>query len=368
MSQQDEPAHAVTEEPAPSDTHVYGLPGKPLTRGPFLFGLIGGLGVLTAIAIGQMVIHSLSVIILIVVAMFLAIGLNPAVEALQRRGLARRWAISIVFASVIVLFALFGLAIVPPVSRELTAFIQALPGYLTELQQNPTVQQLDAEYGIIQQAISFVASQLGPTLAGGILNAGVEVLGGVFNGLTLLVLMLYFLGSLHSTKQYLLKLVPASRRYRTESITDQILSGIGGYVAGNILISVIAGVVSWIFLHFAGVKYALALALVVAVLDLIPLVGATIGAAVVTLVALLQSLPLGLACLVFFVVYQQVENYLIYPRVMTRSVNVTPAVTVIAALIGGALLGIVGALLAIPVAAAIALIIRELVHPRQAGH
>ncbi|MEO3871857.1 AI-2E family transporter [Nonomuraea sp. B12E4] len=343
----------------------YGLPGKPLARGPFLFGLVGGLGVLTAIAIAQMVVNSLSTIILVVVAMFLAVGLNPAVEALQRRGLARRGAISIVFAGVIVAFVLFGLAVVPPVSQQLTEFIAAVPGYITDLSNHPTLRQIDADYQILTQLRSFVTTTLGPALASGIMGAGLVVLNGVFTTVTLLVLMLYFLGSLHTIKEYLLKLVPASRRARTGAISEQILTGIGGYVAGNVLISIIAGVLTWIFLSVMGVRYALALALVVALTDLIPLVGATIGAVLVSGVALLQSLPAGIACAVFFVVYQQVENYFIYPRVMKRSVNVTPAVTVIAALFGGALLGIVGALLAIPVAAAIALIIREVVVPRQ---
>ncbi|MCK2221687.1 AI-2E family transporter [Actinomadura sp. ATCC 31491] len=349
-----------------TERQPYGLPGKPLARGPFLFGLVGGLGVLTAIAIAQMVVNSLSTIILVVVAMFLAVGLNPAVEALQRRGLARRAAITIVFAGVIVTFALFGLAVVPPVGKELADFVAAVPGYLDELSSHPTLKQLDADYQILPQLAQFVTTTLGPSLATGIMGASLVVLDGVFTTVTLLVLMLYFLGSLHTIKAYLLKLVPASRRARTGAISEEILAGIGGYVAGNVLISVIAGVLTWIFLSVAGVKYALALALVVALTDLIPLVGATIGAVVVTAVALLQSVPAGIACAVFFLVYQQVENYLIYPRVMKRSVDVTPAVTVIAALFGGALLGIVGALLAIPVAAAIALIIREVVIPRQA--
>ncbi|MEV4169441.1 AI-2E family transporter [Nonomuraea sp. NPDC049709] len=343
----------------------YGLPGKPLARGPFLFGLVGGLGVLTAIALAQMIVASLSTIILVVVAMFLAVGLNPAVEALQRRGLARRGAISIVFAGVIVAFVLFGLAIVPPVSKQLTEFIDAVPGYITELSNHPTLRQLDADYQILPQIRTFVTGTLGPSLATGIMGAGLVVLNSVFTTVTLLVLMLYFLGSLHTIKDYLLKLVPASRRPRTRVISEQILTGIGGYVAGNVLISIIAGVLTWIFLSIAGVQYALALALVVALTDLIPLVGATIGAVLVTGVALLDSVPAGIACAIFFVLYQQVENYFIYPRVMKRSVDVTPAVTVIAALFGGALLGIVGALLAIPVAAAISLIIRELVLPRQ---
>jgi predicted PurR-regulated permease PerM len=360
---------AGTAEAVPEDgsAQPYGIPGKPLARGPFLFGLVGGLGVLTAIAIAQMVMNSLSTIILIVVAMFLAVGLNPAVEALQRRGVARRGAISIVFAGVIVAFVLFGLAVVPPVGKQLSEFVAAVPGYLEELSRHPTVRQLDAEYKITEQLNTFVTATLAPRLATGIMGAGLVVLDSVFTTVTLLVLMLYFLGSLNTIKDYLLKLVPASRRTRTRAISEEILAGIGGYVAGNVLISVIAGVLTWIFLSVAGVRYALALALIVALTDLIPLVGATIGAVLVTGVALLQSLPAGIACAIFFVIYQQVENYLIYPRVMKRSVDVTPAVTVIAALFGGALLGIVGALLAIPVAAAIALIIREVVIPRQAG-
>ncbi|MFI6604559.1 AI-2E family transporter [Nonomuraea sp. NPDC050536] len=344
----------------------YGLPGKPLRRGPFLFGLVGGLGVLTAIAIAQMIMHSLSVIILVVVAMFLAVGLNPAVEALQRRGLARRGAISIVFTGVIVVFVLFGFAVVPPVSRQMAEFIAAVPGYFNELTSNTTLRKLDTDFQILPTLRAFVTGTLGPALASGVVGAGLVVLNGVFTGVTLLVLMLYFLGSLHTIKDYLLKLVPASRRDRTRRITEEVLDGIGGYVAGNVLISVIAGLLTWIFLSIADVKYALALALVVALTDLIPLVGATIGAVLVTGVAFLQSVPAGIACAIFFIVYQQVENYLIYPRVMKRSVDVTPAVTVIAALFGGALLGIVGALLAIPVAAAISLVIREIVLPRQA--
>jgi predicted PurR-regulated permease PerM len=345
----------------------YGVPGKPLTRGPFLWGLTAALGVLTAWGLAQALVSSRSVIVLIVVAGFLAVGLNPVVEALQRRGMNRRWAISIVFLGVIALFVLFGLAIVPPVSQESSDFVRAVPGYVQDLLSNPTIKRLDADYQILANVQRYITDGgLGATVAGGILGAGAVVLDAFFSGFTLLVLTLYFLGSLPAIKEYLLLLVPTTRRPRTRAIGDEILAGIGGYVAGNVLISVIAGGLSWLFLTVAGAEYALALALVVAVMDLIPLVGATVGAVLVTAVGFLQSGPLGIACIVFFVVYQQIENYVIHPRVMSRSVDVAPAVSVIAALFGGALLGAVGALLAIPVAAAVALIIREVVLPRQA--
>ncbi len=364
------PARTAVDGPADHGADAalpYGLPGQPLARGPFLWGLTAALGVLTAWALAQALISSRSVIVLIVVAAFLAVGLNPVVEILQRRGLNRRWAISIVFLGVIALFVLFGLAIVPPVSQESSDFVSAVPGYVESLMANPTIKQLDTDYQIIANIQTYITSGgLGATVAGGILGAGAVVLDAFFSGFTLLVLTLYFLGSLPVIKEYLLLLVPASRRPRTRAIGDEILSGIGGYVAGNVLISVIAGGLSWLFLTIAGAKYALALALVVAVTDLIPLVGATVGAVLVSAVGFLQSGTLGIACVIFFVVYQQIENYVIYPRVMSRSVDVAPAVSVIAALFGGALLGAVGALLAIPVAAAVALIVREVVLPRQA--
>ena len=351
-----------------ADALPYGPPGRPFAKSPFMFGLTGALGVLTAWGLAQALVSARSVIVLTLVALFLAAGLNPIVEALQRRRVPRRAAISIVFVAVIAFFVLFGLAIVPPVTSETTNFIQAIPGYVNELLGNETIKQLDAEFQLLARLRDYVVSgDLGATVAGGILGAGAVVLDGIFSGFTLLVLTLYFLGSLPTIKEYLLSLVPASRRARTRAMSDEILDGIGGYVAGNVLISAIAGVVAWLFLVIAGAEYALALALVVAVTDLIPLVGATIGAVIVTGVTLLQSVPLGIASAIFFLIYQQVENYLIYPKVMKRSVDVAPAVTIIAALFGGALLGIVGALIAIPAAAAVALIIREVVIPRQAA-
>ncbi|MGH3263088.1 MAG: AI-2E family transporter, partial [Trebonia sp.] len=161
-------------------------------------------------------------------------------------------------------------------------------------------------------------------------------------------------------------LVPASRRGRVAALSDEILNKVGGYVIGQFLVALFAGTASFIFLEIAGLgSYALALGLVVLVLDVIPLVGATIGAAIVSIIGLATLIPLGIACIAFYVVYQQVENYLIYPRIMRSSVNVPGIVTVIAVLLGGTLLGVVGAILAIPIAAAALLLLREVVVRRQ---
>jgi predicted PurR-regulated permease PerM len=195
------------------------------------------------------------------------------------------------------------------------------------------------------------------------------VFATVFNVLTVLIMTLYFVSAFDRIKNLCYRMVPRPRRARAVLLGDEILGRVGGYVAGAFVIALIAGLSSliWLSLPFINVPYALALAMLVAILDIIPLVGATIGAVVVTLVAFTVSLPVGVATLLFYIAYQQIENYVIYPRVMKRSVDVHPAAAIVAVLIGGSLLGVVGALLAIPVAAAVALFLEEVVLPRQDG-
>ncbi|MCW2946790.1 MAG: hypothetical protein JWR24_3507 [Actinoallomurus sp.] len=352
------------------DLYPFGRPGRPLTRGhPFVFGFYGALGVLAAYTLVQAFTDAREVIILIVVALFLAVGLNPAVEALERVGVSRRWSVLLVFLGLVGFFVGFGFAIVPPLSEQITAFIHNMSsgnGYLQQLQNNPRLQNWDHRYHLLEKARTALQSKdLGRQAADGIVGVGQVVISGVFSTLTVLILTLYFLSSLPNITGFMYRLAPRSRRARVALLGDEILTRIGGYVAGNLVISIIAGVTSYIFLLIVGVPYALALALLVAITDLIPLIGATIGAVLVIAVGLFSGLWTGIATAIFFVIYQQVENYVVQPRVMKRSVDVQPAVTIIAALLGGALLGVIGALLAIPAAAAVALILREVVMPRQ---
>jgi predicted PurR-regulated permease PerM len=189
------------------------------------------------------------------------------------------------------------------------------------------------------------------------------VLATIFNTITVLVLTIYFSLSFTKIREGSLRLIPRSKRERVQSILDPVLTKIGGYIAGNVVISVIAGVVSFAFLAIVGAPFPVALALWVAIADLIPLVGATFGAVPAVIVAFFDSPGTGVATLAFFVVYQQVENYLIAPRVMTKAVDLSPAAVLVAALSGGALLGMVGVLMAIPAAAAIKLIANEILVP-----
>lgn len=348
----------------------FGRPGRPLTRShPFVFGFYGALGVLAAYILLQALSNARQVIILIIVALFLAVGLNPGVEALERIGISRRWSVLLVFLALVGFFVGFGFAIVPPLSQQTSAIVHNLTsgnGYLEQLQSNPRLQDLDHRYHLLQKIRTALQSKdLGTRAANGVVGVGQVVLSGVFSTLTVLILTLYFLTSLPSITGFMYRLAPRSRRARVALLGDEILARIGGYVAGNLLISLIAGVTTYVFLLIVGVPYALALALLVAITDLIPLVGATIGAVFVTGLSFFTGLWTGIATGIYFLIYQQVENYIVQPRVMKRSVDVQPAVTIIAALIGGALLGVIGALLAIPAAAAVALILREVVMPRQ---
>jgi predicted PurR-regulated permease PerM len=345
-----------------------GTPGRPLNhRSPFMWGLLGGIGALTALWLGQMLLAIVSVLILVVVALFLAVGLNPAVEFLMRRGLKRPWAVLYVIVGVLAAFGLFLVAIVPVVSHQVSAISDALPAWFDQLQKNGTIRSFDNKYDVSTKVTDYLQSgALAKKLFGGALGLGLAILGILANVFVVIVLTLYFLASLPSMKHAAYQLAPASRRERVSLLGDRVLRNIGGYVSGAFVVALCAGLSTMAFLFIVGLgSYAVALALVVALLDVIPMIGATIGAAIVCVIGFATDPTTGLVCVVFYIAYQQLENFLIYPRVMSRSVEIPGALTVIAALIGGTLLGVVGALLAIPTAASIMLLVREVFVPRQ---
>lgn len=342
-----------------------GLAGT--SHGPVALGFLLTLGGLIAYFLGGLLLSVGNVIILVVVAFFLAAGLNPAVEMLRRRGLSRAWGVVAVTAIVVLALALFVFALVPVISDQVATIVDNAPGWLEALQANNQVQRVEREFKVIDKVKEFVSGgDYASSLFGGVLGVGLAVLGFFANAFIVIVLTLYFLASMERTKRSVLTLAPASRRERVTDLSERILASIGGYVSGAFIVAMCAGLSSLVFLFVVGLsEYAVALAAVVALLDVIPMIGATLGAVVVTAIGFATDPKIGIACLIFYVIYQQFENYVIYPRVMQRSVNVPGSVTVIAALIGAGLLGVIGALLAIPTAAAILLLIRELWVPRQ---
>ncbi len=359
----------LTDRRPSSDPEPFGRPGRPLGRNqPFYVGFVGALGVFVAWSLVQAVVRASSVLLLIMVAIFLAIGLNPTVEWLMRRAMRRPFAVTLVFILFLGGSVGFAVAIAPPVLEQSQEFVDRAPAVLDDLQESPTIARLNEDFGVLDRARDYITSEnLGSRVFGGILGVGMFVLGALFSALTVLILTLYFLAALPAMKRQAYLLVPASRRERFALLGDEILVRIGGYVSGAFVVASIAGVTSYVFLRIAGVPYSLALSLLVGLLALIPMIGATIAALVVSAIAFFESPATAVACLVFYGLYQQVENYFIYPRVMRRAIDVPAAATIMAALVGGALLGVVGALLAIPTAAGAMLLVREVLIPRQEG-
>ncbi len=348
----------------------YGTLGAPINRShPFYFGFIATLGALTAIVLMRALASVSQIFVLILIALFLATGLNPAVEALRKRNMSRNAAVTVIFSSVILFVIFFALVVVPPVISQGTNLIESAPQLLKDLMKNETINQLNTQFGLIdtlQERLKSVTSDgtLLISTFGGVIGVGKSVLSGFFTALTILVLTLYFITSLPQAVNLGLSLVPASRRDRVGLLTNAIIARVGSFVGSQILIAAMAAVFVTILSTILGLPSPIAIGMFVLVAALIPLIGHFIGAGIFTLIALSQSLVIGIVAFVAYVVYVQIENYVVTPRIMKRTLSVPGAVTIIAALIGSSLLGLVGGLLAVPVAASIILILDEVVIPR----
>ncbi|MEV6694117.1 AI-2E family transporter [Micromonospora sp. NPDC051196] len=363
--------HKTTASSAPApgtasgDAGRFGTPGRPLRRNSFLVGFTGALGVLSAYAVYLGLRNAAGILVLVVIALFLAVGLHPAVVRLCAWGLPRGVAVAAVTLTVLALLSAGVLALVPPIVTQSGQFLDQLPSYLDTLRRNEAVNDLVVRFDLMRRAQEAANADVVGRALGGVLGGAQLVFGTVFRVLTVLVLTIYFLVHFDRMRNLGYALVPRSRRERVQLIGDEILTKVGAYMVGALSIAVLAGVTTFVFALVVGLPYPFALAVVVAVTDLIPQIGATLGAVIVSLVGFATDPSVGIACVVFFVVYQQIENYLIYPKIMRRSVHVNEVAALVAALLGVSLLGVIGALIAIPTVAAAQLILREVVLPRQ---
>ncbi|GAA3748408.1 AI-2E family transporter [Plantactinospora mayteni] len=353
------------ERPGGGGAGRYGQPGQPLRLSPFLVGLTGGLGVLLAYTIFLAVRNAGSVLVLVFIALFLAIGLHPAVVRLRSWGLPRGVAVTAVTLTLLAVITGAVYALVPPVVSQTGELIGQVPDYVTELRRNDAVNDLIVQYDLAGRIESAATTENITRALGGVFGAAGFIFGAVFNVVTVIVLTIYFMATFDRLRDLGYGLVPATRRDRVRLIGDEILAKVGAYMVGALAIALLAGVSTFVFAIVVGLAYPFALAVVVAICDLIPQIGATIGAVVISLVGFATDVPTGIACVVFFLIYQQLENYLVYPRVMRRSVQVNDVAAIVAALLGVALFGVIGALVAIPAVAAIQLVLREVVLPRQ---
>ncbi|WP_377641234.1 AI-2E family transporter [Oryzobacter terrae] len=352
-------------------TAPYGTVGRPLNRhSPFYIGFFGATGAMLAVGLWQLMGRLTTTLTVLVVAFFLTLALNPIVDRLVARGVRRAGAVAVVFGGAIVVFVLIGFLVIPPVVDQGAQLAQTAPTYAQDALNSRWVREIDKNYDVIDKVQAELTTKLSDQrflegLLGGLLGAGRAVLNGAFQFFTILVLTLYFLASLPRVKQAAYAMVPSTRRARFVSLSEEIMRRVGSYAIGQVSIATLNAILSFFMMSLVGIPYAAVLAVSVGLLGLIPMVGATLGAVLVCLVAFFDEPQKAVIAGVYYLVYQQLENYLVAPRIMQRTVSVPGPVTVVAALAGGALLGVLGALLAIPVAAGLLLLYEEVLVPRQ---
>lgn len=335
------------------------MSGQLENRTVFRYAVVAGLG-LTAVGIAATAVYTVrGVLVLGVVALFAAVSLDPAVRWLVRHRVSRGWAVGIIFAAAFLIVAGMIWAVVPPLVREATNLSADLPGYIARVtEQSRALRELGDRYGLTQ-GLQDLAKDLPGTIGKSVVGIVRSMFGAIFSALTVIVLTIYFMADLPRLRAGVVRLFPPGNRAQVRRTVDVTVDKVGAYMIGNIVISLVAGVTSFIALTALGAPFALPLAVVVAVTDLIPMIGATIGAVICVLVtAIADDLwPTAVLVAIFFIVYQQVENYLIAPRVLRNAVDISAVAVLIASLIGGTVLGLVGALMAIPVAAVVKVIL-----------
>lgn len=341
---------------------------------PFRTALAATLGVGLGILLLSSVQNLSTVLLYLGTALFLSLGLDPVISWLEQRRLPRWLAVLVTIVVLLGLFAGIILMILPVLISQLAQLFEQI----TELISRPTVLRdiedwlagifpnLDISL-IISQAQTWLLDNVG-AITTEVINAGFALAGGLFGAFIILILTIYLTASTPSLKRAVSQLVPASRRDRYNDLAEQITDSVGYYVMGQVSLGIINGVLSAIFLTIIQAPFPAVLAVVAFFFSLIPLVGTLTGSTIIVLTCLIPGLgspATAIAAGIYYLIYMQLEAYLLSPRVMSRAVSVPGAVVVVAALAGGSLLGLLGALIAIPVAASILIIYRQVVIPRQ---
>ncbi|NUL45689.1 AI-2E family transporter [Cellulosimicrobium funkei] len=338
---------------------------------PFGFGFVLTLGGLAAILLGAALTSLSTVLVYIVLALFLALALDPAVRFLERRGLQRPWGIAITLLAFLLAIAGVLWLIVPTVVEQITNFVYSIPGMVDDFLASDLYTRLEGSFGeglgtLTAQVESFLTDPNSlATIGGGALQAGVGIANGLSGALIILVLALYFLASLRSMKRALYRLAPARNRPGVEDLTEEITQSVGAYLAGMAVLALFNAVVVFVLHLVLGLAFPALMAVTAFCITIIPLVGTVLFWVIGSFFAVFVDPASALVFAIAYLVYMQVEAYLLTPRVMSRAISIPGALVVIGALVGGTLLGLIGALIAIPVTAAVLLIIRRVVVPRQ---
>ena len=321
--------------------------------------ILKAIGLAVAVAILLWLIWTArGVITWVLIAAFLAMAVNPLVDRLQHRvGMARGWAAAIVYVAVLAVIAAIGFSFIPTLVNQVNDFANALPGYVKDLTAGRgRLGFLETKYHVVDRVKEQVSAG-GAGKVFGLSDTALTITKSVFSTVAAVVTITFltFFMILEGPKwmERVYGLLPEESQPRWRKIGNDIYRTVGGYVSGNLLISLIAGLASFVVLYTLDVPYAVALALIVALLDLIPLAGATIAAIVVCTVGFLHTTTAGIGLVIFFVIYQQVENHFLQPVIYGRTVQLSPLAVLVSVLIGAELAGVIGALGAIPVAGAI---------------
>lgn len=338
---------------------------------PFATGFILTLGGLTAIGLGVAVSSLSTVLISIAFALFVALGLDPVVQSLVKRGVGRGWAITIVFAALALLVAGVLMLVLPTLVGQITQFATDIPRLIASFQNSSTFAWLQKTFGTdVSSVISEIEAYLVhpdrvATLGRGVLQVGGTIAATLSGIIIVLVLSLYFLASLPAIKTGFTRLLPARNRPKAAAMTEEITSSVGSYLGGMVVLAFCNSIVALI-LHLAlGLPFPMLMAVIAFCITLIPLVGSVLYWGLATVIALFTG---PLAALIFaavYLIYMQLEAYVLTPKVMSRAISVPGALVVIGALVGGTLLGLLGALIAIPVTASVLLIIKQVLVPKQ---
>lgn len=340
---------------------------------PFRLGFIITLGALAAILVGQMFGQLSTIIMYVVGALFIALALDPLVTRLERHGIKRPMGIGIVFASFILIVGGILAIVIPMIATQIGVLIRTAPSYFVDIQHQNWYLVLEEKFGnfidfdgLLTTAQDLIGKpENWAQLAGGVWQAGVGLANGVTATIIVLILSLYFLSSLQTTKRAFYSVIARSDRAKVIDITEQITASVGGYVNGMVLLALINSVLGFIMMTIVGVPFAGLVAVGVFLLALIPLIGSVMATVLVTIVALFDSPSTALVAAIYYLIYMQIESYLLTPRVMNRVVSVPGSLVVIGALAGGTLLGLLGALISIPVTAMVLMIVKQVWVPRQ---
>ena len=339
------------------------------TRTVFRWSIAAALGLLV-VTLAVMAAYAVRVLLVqVAVAAFIALSLDPAVRWLIRHRVGRALAVTIIFLLFLVALGIAVWLALPPLISEGTKLVSDFPGYLDNLRQrSPALRNLEERFNLRSQLDDFAANFL-DRVRGEALTFGRRFLGALFSALLVTVLTIYFMADLPRIRRAIVRLFPSRHRAGVGNAVNVVIDKVGAYMIGNLVISAIAGVTTFIALSALRVPFALPLAFFVALTDLIPLVGATLGAIVCIIVTLAtkELWPATILVTIFFILYQQLENYLIAPRVLRNTVEMPSVAVLLAALLGGSVLGLVGALMAIPIAAAIRVIMTPMMQARDAA-